>query len=913
MKKISTGKIFGIGVITLLGLGIIGFATLWIMFPPEKIKSLAVNEVGKVLGRKVMVEKAGVSIFPVLGVSLRGVEIANTTRPGFSEESFVKIDQFVVQIVFASLIKKQPEISKIIIKKPQIIVEIDSNGAWNYDDMAIMVKDSTVKKEKKSGGLPVLPVPLSLKMFVIENGTISYRDSRSGQEVVIGALNEKIKFTIDKKLEDITTSGELVLSKVSLKTKEIKKPLSNLTITLSHDIGANLVAGTANVKMLRLSLQKVFLNVVGTVTDLNTTPNYNLTLQSEDIAIEDLLREVPVELAPMITKLTAAGVLQLGVAVKGSVEEGAPLPVSGTLGLKDVMVKYTDLPKSLNSINAAISFTDNSISVTSFRMLFGENPVECKAHVVNFKKPQIDLSLRARVKLDDVKEMIVLPPGASLGGTMSVDVSAQGEADPANPQNLAINGKLDLIEVAALWPPLVIPAVINGGFSLSNKAIGEKLSVVIGQSSLSMNAAVSNYLTIVFPDSTKKLPRPTIDFSLASPLLNVDAFMPPAKKDPNELVKKEQERGVLLLAPLPGIDMQGTVTAQTIISNGLTMKNMKMQVKVVRDIADIAVTTGFAGGTIAETIHADLQNTKSVSINNKLAIQQLEVNDLMSILGGFIQPTNPLAKELKNIQQSLFGTIQLTSSLSARGGTAEALTQSLSGEIAAKVTNGKIANSLAVKKLSGVVEKFVKINDITFRDLSAQLKIANANVLVENLRILSMVGDWDANGAIGFDSKLALQVTNRLTKPMSDDLLKIQGGGKSVLKGLLKGSQYSGVVNNVIDNVGIPVDREGRITLKMALAGLASAPQASFIGFGAGEAGSAKSAASPKQQLTAKAKELIDQKKAVIEQKLTEEKQKVEEQLKSITQEQQPAVEAKKEQAKEVIKKGLGGKLKKIF
>lgn len=913
MKKIFTGKIIGIAVITLFGLGIIGFATLRIMFPPEKIKSIAVSEVGKVLGRKVMVEKAGVSIFPVLGVSLRGVEIANTTRPGFSGESFVKIDQFVVQIAFASLIKRQPEISKIIIKKPQIRIEIDSSGAWNYDDMAMMAKDSTIKKEKKGGGLPVLPVPLSLKMFVIENGTISYRDRRSGQEMVIGALNDKIKFTIDKELKDITTSGDLVLGKVSLKTKEIKKPLSNLTITLSHDIGANLVDGTANVKMLRLSLQKVFLNVVGIVTDLNTIPNYNLTLQSEDIAIEDLLREVPVELAPVITKLTAAGVLQLGVAVKGTVEEGAPLPVSGTLGLKDVMVKYTDLPQSLNSINAAISFTDNSINVTSLRMLFGENPVECKANVVNFKKPKIDLSLRARVKLDDVKEMIILPPGASLGGTIRADISAKGEADPEDPRKLAIKGQLDLVDVAALWPPLVIPAVINGGFSLSNKAIGEKLSVIIGKSSLTMNAAVSNYLSIVFPDSTKNLPRPAIDFLLTSPLLNVDAFMPPAKKDSNKPVKREQERGVPLLAPLPGVDMQGTVMAQKIISNGLTMKNMKMKVTVVRDIADIVVTTGFAGGTIAETIHADLQNTKSVSVNNKLAIRKIEVNDLMSIMGEFIQPTNPLAKELKNIQQSLFGTVHLTSNLSARGGTAEALTQSLTGEIAGKVTNGKIANSLAVKKLSGVVEKFVKIDDISFRDLSAKLKIANANILVENLRVLSMVGDWDVNGAIGFDSKLALQIANRLNKPMSDDLLKIQGGGKSVLKGLLKGSQYSGMVNNVIDNVGIPVDREGRITLKMALAGLASAPKASFTGFGKGKVGSAKPTAASKEQIAAKAKELIDQKKAVVEQKLNAEKQKAEEKLKSIAQEQQPAVEAKKEQAKEVIKKGFGGKLKKIF
>ena len=82
-------------------------------------------------------------------------------------------------------------------------------------------------------------------------------------------MDQTVRFSIDKELKDVNTSGDLVFSQVSVKTKEITKPLSDLRISLSHDVQADLISGKADLKMVRLSFQKVFLNLNGTVSNFN--------------------------------------------------------------------------------------------------------------------------------------------------------------------------------------------------------------------------------------------------------------------------------------------------------------------------------------------------------------------------------------------------------------------------------------------------------------------------------------------------------------------------------------------------------------------------------------------------------------------------------------------------------------------
>ncbi|MGD9200676.1 MAG: AsmA family protein [Chitinispirillia bacterium] len=911
-------------LIGLIILAAITVGVLILMFPPDKIKAMVIPQIEKVLDRKVTVEGAGLSLYPVLGVSLSELGISNTEREGFSDEQFVKVGKFLIQISVPSLFRGKPEISKIVIKKPSILLEIDRHGSFNYSDLAMLKSDSTVKKaEKKSSGMPMLPIPISLKNFIIENGSITYIDKKSGQEFIIGDFNQQVAFSIDKELRDVSTDGNFVLSNISVKDKSITKPLKNLNVTLSHQIHADIVKGDVKIEELRLSFQKIFLNTTGTISGLNDTPLFNLVIHSDPIEVNDLLAEIPVEVVPALKNLTASGILDLNLNINGSFIENGKLPVKGSLKINNCTIKYSDLPKSINNINASVNFTDTDLHIEKMQLKFGDNPVSLKAVISNFKKPFIDLALKAQVNLDDIEDIMKLPDGAAVSGDVDMNIEARGEIDPSDPAKLDLKGRSDLKNVAVLWPPLLKPAVVNGNFNLSSKAIGENLSVAIGSSSLSMDASVANYLSLVLPDSTKNFPRPNAEFTLKSSMLNVDEFLPPSKdtaknEDPSIPVS---DKNSPLIAPLPGVDMKGILRAKKIIYLGIEMDNCIMNIKVLNDIADMNIKTGFSRGIIEDIVHADLRNTQNINFTNTLKVSNIQVAELLDRFGKFIKPSTPLNRELINLQKSLSGAIHLNSKIKGNGGTSEEISKSIAGNVDLKVSDGKISNSLITKRISGVTEKFFRLEDVTFRNLKAKLEIANEQVSFEQCDIqANNAGDWSILGKVGFDASLALKTHARLTKSTSQKALALQSKGKDALKGLISGTALAGAAN-LIDNTGIPSDNEGRITLILGLDGTVSDPKPRFLGFGEGNKGkSAQATPSVKQQIKDKVQAAVDAKKKELEAKLAEERKKAEALAKKKLEEQKIAEEAKKvlenekakKKAKE-LKEKVGSKLKKLF
>jgi hypothetical protein len=169
---------------------------------------------------------------------------------------------------------------------------------------------------------------------------------------------------------------------------------------------------------------------------------------------------------------------------------------------------------------------------------------------------------------------------------------------------------------------------------------------------------------------------------------------------------------------------------------------------------------------------------------------------------------------------------------------------------------------------------------------------------------------------------------------MSQKALQLQNAGKNAIKGLLSGTNFGGLGNNLLDNAGIPSDKEGRITLRLGLRGTTSDPKPQFFGFGEGDK-SSTGPSSTENQLKEKANELIGQKKAELERKLQEERKnaellaqkRLEEERKSAEallqkklEEQKLSEEANKvmqnENVKkqgEELKKKAGSALKKLF
>jgi uncharacterized protein involved in outer membrane biogenesis len=868
-------KIIGITllVFVVLFIGVVG--TLYIMFPPSKLKAMALPQVEKLLGRKTDVGSIGLMFYPVVGVKIGDLTIANTNRPGFATAPFIKLEKFIAGVRVLPLFSGKLEISKIVLKRPQILIEIDKKGSYNFDDLALLAKGSdTVAVPQKPSAGPMLPIPITLEQFTIENGTIIYDDKKGGMKVTLGSINQSVAFNIDKELKHAVSKGALTITNLTYASKDYSKPITGITITLSHDVAANVVDGLLTVNDLRLSLQKVFIAVNGTVSNFNATPVLDLKIKTDNINLADLIAEIPASVVPEIAKVKGSGNAQVSMTVKGPLPANGLPEIAGTALLQNLAIHYADLPKTINGLNADIGFTANSLTIAALTLKLGENPVSIKGTIDNFSKPMIDLSVMADINLADLKDIMPLPPDNALSGGITADITAKGEADPAAPKKLDVKGTVALKNLSITTPAVTRPVVMNGTVGLTSQKISPDVRVAIGASTIAFKADFADYLSLVMPDSTKKNPRSHLTFTMASPYLNTDEFLPqssePEKSGAAPAEPASGEAALLLGGPLPGIDMQGSITTSRLIYQKIELSNIALTTKSVNDVMDINVEAGMFGGTFSHNLNVDARSYENLKAHSVLAIDNVEVSKTLAAFKHMIPSGVPLAASLKELDKYLSGTIHLKSDLVSNGGTADNLTRNLTGTINAKVQNGVLKKGPLIDRVAGVVEKFYKINDIAFDNLDLKLRVANERVyFVDTMRIQSRVaGDWGVGGDVGFDAALNLDMADKLTKAESAPIVGVQDKAKTALLG-----QYAGFVSGI----GIPSDRDGRVTLLLGLKGPIASATPSFKGFGSGQG--SQPAPTVQQQVKQEVAKQVDQAKQKVtnevEQKATQEIKKV--------------------------------------
>lgn len=884
MKKILMISAIVVGGFVALAAASAG--VLYMVFPPAKLAQMVVPQIEKAVGRPVKLQSTGLSLFPSLGVNLKGLEIANTTREGFSQEPFIRLEKFTVSVKLLSLLRGRAEIGKVVFEGPKVLVEVDKKGRFNYDDMAFMKSDkkSSDPDAKKPGGPLALPVPLTLERFEIRGGSVEYNDMKAGQRFVLGSINQRIDLSIDKALKDIASTGELVLGDVSVVTREVPKPLTGLTVKLGHDVKVNAVDGVVTVSALKVSFQKLSLTMNGTVTNLNSSPVIDLRMKTDTLQVPDIIAEIPPALAPGVDRVKSEGRVYVDLRVAGSTQKGQKLSMVGALVARGVSVRHPDFPKPVTECNVDVTFNQDELRIQQIVMKLGENPIAIRAAVIDFKNPQLNLALRAALNLDDVKDIAKLPAGVTVGGKISADIKADGRLDPSNPSKLGVEGRIVLSKVLTTTPALARPLSVDGTVEMSASKVNGNMAMAVGESPMQLEFAVKDYLPLVMPDSTKRAPRTDIEFSLQSSNLNVDDMLPkaPAGKAEASAPTAASDAPLLLAAPLPAVDVDGSIRAQKMTYMALPLRDVKVDVKHRSSVADLGVRGDLYGGDMKVDVHADLRDNTNISATLQLEVDRVQAGEFVSAFNDRFTGSSVLSRTLRNTDGLLQGSLSANARFEARGGTMDDLLGTVGGSASISVRDGKLVESVLIRALQKEIEQVasklkisagavsIPVKDIAFSDLQAEIAITGGQMVIDTMWIVTSQGEFAISGGIGLNGTLDLRVQQRLTKSQSNTVVAVQDKGKDQLKGLLKGTALSGVADRALDEVGIPVDRDGRVTIKYAFGGTMSDPKPRFTGFGAGSKGGASQSQQQsaqntgttgalKQQASQQADQLTDQ------------------------------------------------------
>jgi len=783
MKKLL--KILGIAAAVFVVALVIAVFAVKQAFPPEKIQALVEEKASDILKREVKVGGADFKIWP-LGIQINDLKVANNPGKGFSKEPLLNLPVVAVNVDLARLLIFQVAIDKILIGNMNLLYEVMPDGRTSIDGL-FGAPDSTVKDTSKLDLSKIeLPGSLALNSFNVKDAKVVYNDRSQKRKIILGNLNLKTKLSLDKTLEDIKTSTDLTLKEISLEDAGLGIRKGGISIFLNTDVAANLRAQRLNIQNFAAGMQAANIKLTGTVSRfLEDIKIVDLKVESNQINLAELIKEIPAGINPELPKVKASGTVSLNAAIKGAVVPDKIPPINGNLVLGNIAVSHSDLPAGVSSLIGNITFTENSVSVKPLTFSLAGQPTSVLLEASDLLAPQPKLNnLSANAKLDLgvlfalANKIVSIPSLTALTGRIDANIAAKGILDPAHPEKLSVNGSANLQNIVARTPSIPDAVSVSGAVAFSNTEISAEPAVRIGPSDVKVKAIVKDYLAMVMPRlaAGKKT---NLNVTVNSSNLNLDRLLPPSDATKPA---KEDDIPMELYPELPDVVANINVNLANTVFRYMTMSDFNLGINFANKKADIAGGGRLYTGGFNTKVFADLSNRKSANVKFALNVDKVEANDFITNGRKNISGESEIAKQIQALDNTIFGKLSMKLDVTTKG-LPQNFVDNLSGPVSVQVTNGSLRGSKILSSVGEGLSKFEiagrrVINppvsskgDMSFDDLKAAFEAKNGQLLVKDFNVnASALGSLAFTGAVSFNGDLKLNLQNTLSPAISSNL-----------------------------------------------------------------------------------------------------------------------------------------------
>jgi hypothetical protein len=800
--------------ITLVAIsGIVGLAGLsagilaW-KFPPAKVKAIILEQAQAKLHRAVKVDGAGLKFFPFLGVSLKGVEVANHPDSGFSKEPLLRIDELGVELSLKSIIALSPVVSDIRIVAPQVRMEILPDGRTSLDGLG-GPKDTLAIKTDSVKPL-VLPFPLSVQKIRIKDGSFAWIDRKKGQELTIGSLEQTISLNTDKTLENVLSQGKLDVREISIAGTGVPVRKGGIHLWVEHDLTLNLPKASVEIRSIKAQLQDASVELQGKASNLLVTPEIDLHVKSGKVQLASLLKEVPKGLNAWVDKASLSGAVVLDLTAKGKLLPGKLPALQGTLQLENIGASVAGVPAKLEALKGTIAFfpVDTLLGVKIQPMDFrlSNNPVAVQLEATGLPGNPYLKSLDTRGKID-LAAVSALVPGLdtfALSGLVDFDLKGQGPLDPANPTALQLAGTANLQQVGAKVTGLPDRVLVNGVTTFANTELGAKVAVVTGATDLTIDAKVNDWMAMVLPDLAQGKVT-AITASVKSKLIDLDHLLPPPDTSKKSAAKP------LVLPELPNVRLSAAVDVALVKAFGLQLTSLKSTTSLNSGALGMKNAASVYGGTFVQTLDADLKNPKSISFKTLVNITSVEASQVLPAIKARIPQAS-----LRALSEGVSGKGNIRVTAFGSGDPA-LISKTLTADIVADFANGKLSLPLFGKLTGSLHKLYAAIPDlkvINFNTFKVAGHVKNGVLELQDLSLDgNEVGSVLAKGTVNLDQAIAMTADIHLPKIASSAIV----AGGAAASGYLKGLGLDA-------NLAPPTDQDSRVIVSYLIGGTLADP-----------------------------------------------------------------------------------------
>lgn len=331
-----------------------GLVALRIMFPPEKLKTMAVDYAKNNLQREISFDRIS---FNVIGVTLDNFALSENTS--FQNGTFVKADKLVVKLALMPLLKKRVEIATVLVDGLDVNVIKNKNGSFNFDTLIPASDSAVASADNNKNDSSDQSFVLLADRIVLNNCNFTYKDLQTGMDASVNKLQVEIReFDLDSpfdiKIKFTTEYSAAGLNMTVPVSISLRTFLANLNLPEAY-VTVNDISATY--KTVKLQLKGGIKNFEAPQADLSGTLS-----GISNTTVAEILPDLPHFSLPVIhMAVKAAADLEKSTAVisqaKLSVMDSA-FSLSGTAGWAGAAPTYSVQADLSTDLGQIVQMTD---------------------------------------------------------------------------------------------------------------------------------------------------------------------------------------------------------------------------------------------------------------------------------------------------------------------------------------------------------------------------------------------------------------------------------------------------------------------------------------------------------------------------------------------------------------------------
>ena len=436
----------------IIGLLLLATLVLPVLFKDELINE-AKKQAEKHIEADVKWEDMSLSLlsnFPNFTFTVEGIEVKNNKE--FKEITLAKIGEIKFSIDLMSVLSgKTISINTIELNNSNFYFSVLSNQKANWE--IVKSKNSSESpQEMKSENSKAFE--MNLNNLSISNANLTYNDHYS--QLFAGVENYNLTLSGDL-TESSTELNIHTFAKALTVKKEGIKYLNKAKLDFRADIAADLDKMKFTMEKNTFQLNDVLLGINGWLQMNEDSYNMDLDFNTNEPSFKSVLSLIPAIYLSDFSEIQTKGSFGILGMIKGTYHtEGEHVHTPSyniDFFIKDASFNYPDLPGSANNIQLKLglkssggSLDNTIIDLKTFHMDLSGNPFEMHLQTKTpISDPYISAKFDGTIDLNKIKEIIPLEKGDKLGGTITTDITMEGNLstiEKEDYENFKANGSL---------------------------------------------------------------------------------------------------------------------------------------------------------------------------------------------------------------------------------------------------------------------------------------------------------------------------------------------------------------------------------------------------------------------------------------------------------------------------------------